>query len=220
MNRRNVYYKKIFIGIFLVIICATLNSCIIRSLYPFCYNNDSIKNNGLTGIWYEKDSDDSIYIGDLESDTRFYVLKFRNIILSHTIDDSPISPITEHNCDTGILKGILFNIEDNTFLDITASEIDLEKQIKPIAALYLTNVHSLVKVDIQKNKLIFYELNYDKMREYYSNNKIKNLKCFAGNAENDGSILLVSETKDLKKFLKKHKDDKDLFLQCTEYLKR
>ena len=217
LNRISYFHKKILSIIILTIICGSLNSCIVRSLYPFCNINDSLKIDSLKGRWINEEKDAEIIISDFEDDTRFYTVKYSDKNKTLEYGETGTLIHEENNSDTGILTAMLFKISDDYFFDFTLNQI--EPEIKVNDALYLIAAHSVSKIKLNKKNLIFYYLNYNKMQEYKANDKVKNLRCFKSDDKSDSSILLTSETKDLKKFLKKYKDEKNLFELSIEYKK-
>ena len=193
-----------------IVLALLLNSCIVKSLYPF-YTKDTLSfEKRFLGIW--KDNNDSENQWIIASAKEYYEEEWKK-------DTVPPSPedmekynkekegyivINKQKNDVAIFMAMPFKINNQLFLDFTPITSSCECSIDLIGYHEVTT-HSLVKFDILNDKSALLKwFSSEKMKDLIENNKI-NIK----HEKLDQGYLLTASPEELQKFIAKYMDSKD-----------
>ncbi len=207
----------LILGLFL------LNSCIVKSLFPF-YTKSSISfEQRFIGIW----NDDKLNRCEVFSFGEKYLegLKVNSASeLSKQEYDEYIKykegyfvEISEAE-KKATFVAIPFKIKNEIFLDFQLFDIDLSA-INSLGATHLVGMHSLVKMEFSED---FGMVNLKwfgekKLKQLLDQDKIKIKHEKTG--VNDSGFILTASSEELQKFIKKYMDsnDKDKWATEIEY---
>ena len=197
-------------AILLLVSCILLNSCIVKSLFPF-YTKETVHfEESFLGIWEdEKDKNKS-----------WTVLSIRDIDEAEKKADSNSSKKENDKTFEKYKKGYLaiyetsesktaflvmpFKINDQLFLDFTPFYFSTDESLLDH---HLISTHSLAKFDSNsENELSIKWLSSDKIGELIKNNYIKIKHEKVGF---DEEYLLTASSEELQKFIKKYMDSSD-----------
>lgn len=194
--------KTIIVAI--VILVATLQGCIVKSVHPFFKESDVVYKKQLEGDWTDGDKN------------------------HWRIHQNPYKPNSYelHFAKNGrevSLLGHLFMIDGEMYLDMMPVSDNSEEAL--IFDLHLVPTHSIARVaTLNEKEVIIKWFNEEWLREMFASNRIKisheiildeNPK-----SKEDGMYLLTASTDELQKFVAKYGDDDaayddDLKLQLT-----
>lgn len=199
--------------ILLVGILFLLNSCIVKSLYPF-YTLDTISfEKQFVGRWIDYD------------DGEWEVLSVKEILLKDAKVNSPteLDEVDSKEYQKykeayyikyikkgkeSIFLGMPFKINDQLFIDFTPIELDLGGDLNNLLEAHLVMTHSLVKFDIiNKEEISIKWFDEDKIEGLFDQNKIKIRHEKIGLEY--GTYLLTASSEELQKFIKKYMASKD-----------
>ncbi len=187
---------KIFILIFLSL---SLTSCIVQSLHPFYKDDALIELPQVKGEW--------ILIKEAGKDVskkriRPWVFSSDRV---QTFDEKGIG---------SILKVKYFRVEDTIFADIMPGEPD-RTRLNEWWFFHVAPVHSVARVTIKDDSLIIHPMNYDWIGDALKAGRVS-LPYIR--LEKENMIVFNTDSDTWMAFLKKYKDDKELFPERLEYV--
>ncbi len=215
-----------------------LNSCIVKSLFPF-YTRDAIDYEPrLVGTWH----DDKV--------TRLEIFPFKEKYLEEQKDGTPdevakainkrIRELAEDYADFGpfglyekaylvfmnedgkeaVFLAVPFRVKDQLFLDFALLDVDMAP-INSLASFHMARMHTLIKVEFdadntQVNLRWFAE---EKLNKLIEENRIRIKYTDIASVIDDPSYLLTAPSEELQKFIAKYMDssDEDKWSSQVEY---
>jgi glucose-6-phosphate 1-dehydrogenase len=195
-----------------IICCILLNSCIVKSLFPF-YTKETVHfEETFLGIWADKN----------DKNRKWTILSLSDIDKVEKEMDSSSNKKESDKTFEKYKKGYLaiygheneeskttflvmpFKIDNQIFLDFTPFYVSTDKKLLDH---HLIATHSLVKFDIEdENNVSIKWLSSDKIGELISNNRIKIKHEKIGFEE---EYLLTASSEELQKFIKKFMNSND-----------
>lgn len=192
------------LGVFL------LNSCIVKSLFPF-YTKDSISyEEKFVGKWHDEKNNSCI------------VISFRDEYLKNNKVSSPekLSPekLEEFNrykdgyyvelSDSGRMATFVampFKVRDELFLDFSLFDVDM-KTINPVATGHFVGMHTLAKLEFSKdfNSVNLLWFSEEKLVQLLDEDRIKIKHERTG--VDDTGYLLTASSDELERFISKYMD--------------
>lgn len=189
----------------LVMAIFVLNSCIVRSLYPF-YTKDTISfKREFLGVW-EDDSDPSSQwiIGSIK-DYYQEERKYDSLLLSpkekedYNMLMGGYVVITKQKNDVAIFIAMPFKINNQLFLDFKPFTSSCHCGVD-LVEYHNVVTHSLVKFDVLNNNRVSIKwFSSKKMKSLFDNNKI-NIK----HEKYDSEYLITASSEELQKFIAKY----------------
>ncbi len=190
-----------------------LNSCVVKSLFPFYTNSSIYFEKKFIGTW--KDTDNG----------KWEVLLFQEVILKENKKNKPTEldddqfriynkykngyvVYFEKDSTKSSFLAMPFKINNQLFLDFTPIEDDEIEGLKnDLYKMHLIGVHTLAKFDItSKNEMRIKWFSSKKLAQLLNEDKIKIKHEEVGFTE---TTLLTASSEELEKFIKKYMDSKD-----------
>jgi hypothetical protein len=197
-----------------------LNSCIVKSLFPFYTDNSISFEQRFIGIWYD------------DKDNKCEVFSFRDLYLKDRKKTSPDQLTAEDLKEFNKYKNgyyvelsegdkmatfvaIPFKVQDQIFLDFSLFDVDMAS-INTLASSHLVGMHTLVKMEFNKdfsavNLKWFGEKKLNQLLEE-DRIKIKHEKV----GVNDSDYILTATSEELQKFISKYMDSDEVDKWATE----
>ena len=205
-----------------------LNSCIVKSLFPF-YTKDAIYYEPrLVGTW----QDDKV--------TRLEIFPFKEKYLEEQADGTPdeiakaldkrMRELVGDYGDFGpfglyekaylvfmneegkeaVFLAVPFKVKEELFLDFALLDVDMDP-INSLASFHMARMHTLIKVEFdaentQVNLRWFAE---EKLNKLIEENRIRIKYSDISSAIENPSYLLTAPSEELQKFIAKYMDSKD-----------
>ena len=184
--------KKILL---LLLFCGFLSGCYVQSLNKFYTDDLTVKFPQVIGEWHS-----AIQMGDDVSVKKISPWKFTEDTMETYDEDNKYSE----------LEVVYFKIGTNMFMDVTAGEPmkDSEDFGNGFWSVGITLVHSLCKIAVKEDTLVFVPMNMDWVEKKIENKK---LKLSFVKADKDSNYIFTASSKEWASFLEKHADDKDMF---------
>ena len=190
-----------------------LNSCVVKSLFPFYTDSSIYPEKRCIGTWV-----------DTENAT-WRILSFQEVILTDNKKNKPseldndefdhynkykngyVVYFEKDNTKSSFLA-MPFKINDQLFLDFSPIEdSEMEELKNDLYKLHLIGTHTLAKVDfINNDKVDINWFSSEKLEELFEQDKIKIKHEKVGFSE---TVLLTASSEELEKFIKKYMDSKD-----------
>lgn len=211
-----------------------MNSCIVKSLFPF-YTKDSIWfEPRLIGSW----QDDKVGIGR-DMVTRLEVYPFREKYLElqgdkpdeltktkkgnmlelsgeytdfgafGAFEKGYFVIMTEDNKEA-VFAAVPFKIKEETFLDFVLLDVDMSS-INSMAANHMVGMHTLIKVEFNadKSRVNLKWFAEEKLDKLIDENRIRIKYANVGTMTDTPRYLLTAPPEELQKFIAKYMDSKD-----------
>lgn len=205
-----------------------LNSCIVKSLFPF-YTKDAIYYEPrLVGTW----QDDKV--------TRLEIYPFKEKFLEKEGDTAPdeiqkyinrrLQEMVGDYADFGpfglyekaylvfmnedgkeaVFIAVPFKVKEELFLDFALVEVDMEP-INSLASFHLARMHTLIKVefDADDSRVNLRWFAEEKLNKLIEENRIRIKYTDLASAVDEPDYLLTAPSEDLQKFIAKYMDSKD-----------
>jgi hypothetical protein len=214
-------------ALFILLGVLLLNSCIVKSLFPF-YTKDSIKYEPrLVGTW----QDDKVtrlevypfkekYL-ELQGDTPEEAAKSMNRTMLElsgeyrdfgpfgAFEKGYLVVMTEDGKEA-VFAAVPFKIKDQTFLDFVLLDVDLSS-INSMAANHLLGMHTLIKVGFSEDQSMvslewFAE---EKLNKLIEENRIRIKYANVGTMTDNPRYLLTAPSEELQRFIAKYMDSRD-----------
>jgi hypothetical protein len=194
--------KTVIVAI--VIMVATLQGCIVKSVHPFFKESDVVYKKQLEGEWTDSDKN------------------------HWRIHQNPYKPNSYelHYAKNGrevSLLGHLFMIDGDMYLDMMPVSDNTEEAL--VFDLHMVPTHSIARVaTLTEKEVIIKWFNEEWLRDMFTNNRIKISHEIILDEDpksaDDGLYLLTASTAELQKFVAKYGNDTaayddDLKLQLT-----
>lgn len=199
--------RKLLIPLF-IISALLLNSCIVKSLFPFFTAETVYYEKAFIGIW-EDDNDDkgnwevkSFKEEFLKTNTKHKVseLSEDDLNMYNKYKEGYFIRYSKKNSET-LFLGMPFKIGDELFVDFTLAEIN-KPQLNILTILHFNPVHTLAKFEVLENdRLSIKWLDEEKINNLFEQKRIKIKHEKVGF---DNSYLLTSSPQELQKFIKKY----------------
>lgn len=206
---------KIFAKIFIIIILIGLSSCWVKNLNSAFEDKDVIFDESLVGTWtiYTSESipelDQKLILNKIEDDKYDVVMIYAAERTNFTNEEEKV--IKTLKMDTLYLTGRLGKIGSNRYFEMCLSDSSLKHIEKNI--LFVTPNYFIYKLNLSGNSLSLMSMNNKRCKKLA---KQSNLSVFEGR---DESILITAKTKQIRSFLKKYENDKELFGEEKVYSK-
>lgn len=190
-----------------------LNSCVVKSLFPFYTNSSIYFEKRFMGTWVDSEN------------ATWEILPFQEVILKENKKDKPSEldddqlrtynkykngyvVYFEKDSTKSSFLAMPFKINDQLFLDFSPIEDNEMEDLKnDLYKIHLIGAHTLAKVDfIDDNKVDINWFSSEKLEELLEQDKIKIKHEKVGLAE---TVLLTASSEELEKFIKKYMDSED-----------
>jgi len=197
----------------LLLLFLLLNSCVVKSLFPFYTNSSIYFEKQFIGTWQDTEN------------AKWEILLFPEVILKENKKNKPSEldadqfkiyneyknayvVYFEKDSTKSNFLAMPFKINDQLFLDFTPIEDrEIEGLKNDLYKLHLIGTHTLAKVDIiNDNKIDIKWFSAEKLGELLEQKKIKIKHEKIGFSE---TILLTASSEELEKFIKKYMNSKD-----------
>ncbi len=205
-----------------------LNSCIVKSLFPF-YTKEVIHYEPrLVGTW----QDDKV--------TRLEIFPFKEKYLEKEGDTAPdevekyidrrLRELAGDYADFGpfglyekaylvfmnedgkeaVFIAVPFKVKEELFLDFALVEVDMEP-INSLASFHMARMHTLIKVefDTDNSRVNLRWFAEDKLNKLIEESRIRIKYTDIASAVEEPSYLLTAPSEELQKFIAKYMDSKD-----------
>ncbi len=201
---------KLFI---LTLVFLLLNSCVVKSLFPFYTDSSIYFEKNLIGTWVDTEN------------AKWEILPFQEVILKENkktkaseLDDDQFRIYNKYKNgyvvyfekdDTkSSFLAMPFKINNQLFLDFTpAEDKESEELDNNLYKMHLIGTHTLAKVDINSNNDISIKwFSSKKLEQLLNEDKIKIKHEKVGFTE---TTLLTASSEELQKFIKKYMGSKD-----------
>lgn len=199
--------------VILSLLFLALNSCVVKSLFPFYTNNTISFEKRFIGTWVDTEN------------ANWEILQFQDVLLKENkktkaseLDDEQLRIYNmykngyvvyfEKDNTKSSFLAMPFKINNQLFLDFTPIEDDEIEGLKnDLYKMHLIGTHSLAKFDIlNDNEVAISWLSSKKLEQLLDEDKIKIKHDKVGFAE---TTLLTASSEELQKFIKKYMDSKD-----------
>lgn len=193
-----------------VLAALLLNSCIVKSLYPF-FTKDTVHfEQSLIGHWTDSDNSQWEIISlkeKIRTENKGNLDDFyRDLeILKDYAEGYYIK--RHHKGNTSYYLAVPFVLNDQLFIDFSPLTLELDLENVPeLVAYHFVTAHSLVKVDINKDNLSLKWLDSDKLEKLLEEKRIKIQYTKTLDFPN---YLLTATSEELQKFIKKYMASND-----------
>jgi len=205
-----------------------LNSCIVKSLFPFYTKEAIYYEPRLVGTW----QDDKV--------TRLEIFPFKEKYLKEQADGTPEEIVKALNkrmrelagdyTDFGpfglyekaylvfmnddgkeaVFLAVPFKVKEELFLDFALLDVDMAP-INTLASLHMARMHTLIKVefDTNDNQVNLRWFAEEKLNKLIEENRIRIKYTDISSAIEDPNYLLTAPSEELQKFIAKYMDSKD-----------
>ena len=206
-NLKIMRTRNLFIFVIAILV---LNSCIVKSLFPF-YTKDTLSfDKRFLGTWKDNDEPNTQWIIASVKDSYQEERKHDTVAPSPEMieDYNKIKEgyyvIHKQKDETGIFLAMPFRINNQLFLDFKPVTSSCDCCIDLIC-YHKISTHSLVKFDIlDDNSISIKWFSSDKMKSLFENHKI-NIK----HEKYDSEYLLTAAPEELQKFIAKYMDSNE-----------
>ncbi len=185
---------------FAVLSLLLLGGCVVQSFHPFYREQAKVNPPEVTGEW------NLVAAG---SDTN---VACKPWVFSA---DNELTTYDENNLPAK-LKATFFKIGNQLFCDFEPGEVE-EGKLNAYWILHVRPVHTVAKVQLDKQQLTLIPLNFDWFKKSLAANQI-DLPCLKGHKEHD--FLLTASPEQWAGFLEKYAANTNAFPQNTAYVLR
>ena len=199
--------------VILSLLFLALNSCVVKSLFPFYANSNIYFEKKFIGNWIDTEN------------AKWEILQFQEVILKENKKNKASELDTDQfriynkykngyvvyfekdNTKSSFLA-MPFKINNQLFLDFTAIEDNEIEELKnDLYKMHLIGTHTLAKFDfLNENEVAISWFSSKKLEQLLDEDKIKIKHEQVGFAE---TTLLTASSEELQKFIKKYMDSKD-----------
>jgi len=199
--------------VILSLLFLALNSCVVKSLFPFYTNSNIYFEKKFIGNWIDTEN------------AKWEILQFQEVILKENKKNKASELDTDQfriynkykngyvvyfekdNTKSSFLA-MPFKINNQLFLDFTAIEDNEIEELKnDLYKMHLIGTHTLAKFDfLNENEVAISWFSSKKLEQLLDEDKIKIKHEQVGFAE---TTLLTASSEELQKFIKKYMDSKD-----------
>lgn len=199
--------------VILSLLFLALNSCVVKSLFPFYTNNTIYFEKRFIGTWIDTEN------------AKWKILQFQDVLLKENkktkaseldadqfriynkYKNGYVVYFEKDNTKTSFFA-MPFKINNQLFLDFTPIEDkEIDDSKNDLYKIHLIGTHTLAKFDIiNDNKIAINWFSSKKLEELLNEDKIKIKHEKVGFSE---TTLLTASSEELEKFIKKYMDSKD-----------
>lgn len=195
MKTKNIVLTTLILFLF--------SGCVVKSLHPFCKDNEAIFKKELLGKWTGEDS----ATWEIEQGK-----KFSGLFKPDEVDKSYLITYTDKK-GPAVFKVLLFQLGNRFFLDFYPENVESSNDLM---ASHLVPMHTVARVDLSPGKMVIRWYNEEWLIGLFKQNKIRiaHEKIPYDNAkgkEDDYQVILTSSTEDLQKFMLKYSDEPNAF---------
>lgn len=199
--------------VILSLLFLALNSCVVKSLFPFYTNSTIYFEKRFIGTWvdYENAKWEIVQFQDIilkeSKKTKVSELDADQFRMYNKYKNGYVVYFEKNNTKSSFLA-MPFKIKNQLFLDFTTIESDEMEEFKNrLFQMHLISTHTLAKFDfIDDNEVVISWFSSKKLSQLLSEDKIKIKHEEIGL---DETTLLTSSSEELQRFIKKYMESKD-----------
>ena len=183
-------------SLFALFAVAVLVAACVPSVNPFYTDKEVITDPHLPGTWAETGKQERAVLWTFAVPTNnAYAVAFKD-------DDGK----------TGKFEGHLFQLEKETFLDLTPTECKFDDKQAGLVGCAVIPGHLLVRVKLEDSKLALAFCNPDWIKKFLQANP-----AALAHRVVDGGVILTAETAALQRFVRQHLGKEELFGEAGDY---
>jgi hypothetical protein len=188
-----------------------LGGCSIYSLHPLYDASALVFDTNALGTWVDDDENEWNFekaIKPEDNDIQKLGLNENTYFLTYT-----------ENKKQAQLYAHIVKLEDNLFLDLYPADNYDEQIGNDLLAWHLLPVHTFMKIEINKNDIVFHPFDAEWVDDLFEHKKIR---IAHEDVDYFGFTLrvLTASTADLQKFVSKYQHEKETFEKEPDILKR
>ena len=175
----------------------TMSGCLVSSLHPFYKMKDKIFDKTLIGTWIE------------EGDSSFWVIEENEIstgFMNPSRPDSTYKIKYYQEDGISILKGTLFVLDGKNYVDFFPDPEE-EHCTPEMTAYHHIPVHTLARLKITPDSLMFFWYGEEWLNELFENNRVRIAHETIEVSSDYTTNVLTASTSDLQKFIRKYMND-------------